>query len=241
MSKSRKSLRVLSVLLSGIGVVMGLVFSASMIWASLEASLFDTSLTGDTSLGLHCPLVLNAQETGVVSARFTNTATWDVHLTVLADISESYVVMSRREQMILNLAPGESQVVRWTVSASEKVYGKFVFVKAANIRQMPIPSHIATCGIVVVNIPFLTGTEMVILAISLTVLPIAAGIFLWNRNNHPLMGRSRDVMRAMVWLAVVVGVDVLCGVFGAWLPGVAALVISILLIAEVLRHYVQSD
>ena len=239
MSTSKKPVSVLSVILFGIGVVMGLVFAAFLIWANVEASLFDPDLMGDASLDLHCPLVLNADETGTVYASFTNNATWDVNLIIQADISETYLSMFRHERVILKLAPGESQEVRWTVSASDKVYGRFVFVKAANNRQMPIPGRVATCGIVIVNIPFLTGAEMVVIAIGLTVILIAVGMVLWYRCNHPLRGKGRDVMRAMTWLAVVVGVAVLCGIFGAWLPGVVAFVISLLLIAEVIRHYVE--
>jgi hypothetical protein len=241
MSDSRKSSSVLSVILFGIGVLMGLVFSAFLIWANVEASLFDPDLRGDASLDLHCPLVLNAEETGTVYATFTNTATWDVNLIVQADISETYLSLFRHERVILKLAPGESQEVRWTVSAADKVYGRFVFVKAANNRQMPIPGHVATCGIVVVNIPFLTGAEMAVIAIGLTVIFIASGIGLWYKGNRPLMGKGRDVMRAMMWLMVVVGAAVLCGIFGAWLPGIVAFVISLLLIAEVIRHYVETS
>jgi hypothetical protein len=241
MSASKKSSSVLSVILFGIGVVMGLVFSAFLIWANVEASLFDPDLRGDAALDLHCPLVLNADETGTVSATFTNTATWDVNLIVQADISETYLSLFRHEKVILKLASGESQEVRWTVSAADKVYGRFVFVKAANNRQMPIPGRVGTCGIVIANIPFLTGAEMVVIAIGLTVILFAAGMALWYRGNRPLLGKGNDVMRSMTWLAVVVGVTVLCGIFGAWLPGIVAFVISILLIAEVIRHYVETS
>ncbi len=238
MSTPRKFLNILSIILFCIGVIIGLVFGGSMIWANFEASMFDPSLMGDEPLDLHCPLLLTENETGTAYATFTNNATWGVKLIVNATISENYVVMYRREKVILDLAPGESQEVRWTVSGSEKVFGRFVFVKAANNRMMPTPSRVGTCGIVVVNIPFLTGTELVILTISLTGLFLAAGMVLWFLKNRPLNGKRRDVMRSMYWLAAVIGADILCGMFGTWLPGIVAIVISILLIVETLRHYI---
>jgi hypothetical protein len=238
MSSSKKLLNILIIIVFCLGVVIGLALSGSMIWANFEASMFDPNLMGDEALKLHCPLMLTENETGTAYATFTNTGTWDVKLIVNATISENYVVMYRREKVILDLAPGESQEVRWTVSGSEKVFGRFVFVKAANNRLMPIPARVGTCGIVVVNIPFLTGVELVTLAIGLTILFLAAGMFLWNRQNRPLRGQGRDVMRSMYWLSVVIGADILCGVFGAWLPGIVAVVISVLLIVETLRHYI---
>jgi hypothetical protein len=241
MSAPKKSTSVLSVILFCLGAGLGLVFAAMMIWANVEASLFDPNLMGDEQLDLHCPLILNANETGTVYATFTNTATWDVNLIVQADISETYLSMFRHERVILKLASGESQEVRWNVSAADKVYDRFVFVKAANNRQMPIAGHVGTCGIVVVNIPFLSGAEMVILSIGLIVIFTAAGIGLWYQGNRPLIGRSRDVMRAMYWLAAAIGAALLCGIFGAWLPGIVAFVISILLIAEVIRNYVEAS
>ena len=241
MSTPKKSLNVLSVVLFGMGVVLGLLFSGMLIWANVEASLFDPNLMGDESLDLHCPMVLSADETGTAYATFTNNATWDVNLIVRADISEGYLSMYRQEREIIKLAPGESQQLSWTVSASDKVYGRFVFVKAANNRQMPIPGRVATCGILIVNIPFLTGAQIVIVTLALIVIFIGAGMWIWNKENNPVMGRSRNVMRSMYWLSASVCVDVLCGMFGAWLPGIVAFVISILLIAEVIRHYVEAS
>lgn len=241
MNASKKPVSILSILLFGAGVVIGLVFSVFQIWGDIEASLFDPNLMGDAALDLHCPMVLTANETGTVYATFTNEATWDINLIVQADISEKYLDMFRHERVILKLAPGQSQEVRWTVSAADKVYGRFVFVKAANIRQMPNPGRIATCGIVVVNLPFLTGTGVVILAIGLTAILVMAGIILWYRSNRPLVGKGRDVMRAMSWLGGMVGAAILSGIFGAWLPGVLVCVISVLLIAEIIRHFVESS
>lgn len=238
MSTSKKILNILIILLFCLGVVIGLALSGSMIWANFEASMFDPGLMGDEPLNLHCPLLLTGNETGVASATFTNIGEWDVKLIVNATVSENYVVMYRRERTILSLAPGESQEVQWKVSGSEKVFGRFVFVKAANNRLMPNPSRAGTCGIVVINIPFLTGMELVILAISLTVLCLAAGAFLWYRGNRPLRGKGRDVMRSMSWLSAVIAADILCGVSGLWLPGIVAIVISVLLIVETLRHYI---
>jgi hypothetical protein len=237
MSTSKKTLNILIIVLFCFGVIIGLALSGSMIWANFEASMFDPNLMGDETLKLHCPLMLTENETGTAYATFTNTGTWDVKLIVSSTISENYVVMYRREKVILDLAPGESKDVRWDVSGSEKVFGRFVFVKVANNRLMPIPSRVGTCGIVVINIPFLTGAEVVMIAMALTVLFLAAGMFLWFRNNQPLTGKRRDVMRSMYWLSAVIGVDILCGVFGLWLPGIVAIVISLLLIVETLRHY----
>ena len=60
METGKKGLRVLSVILFAVGVILGLAVAGITIWANLEASLFDTGMSGDASLRLHCPVVITA-------------------------------------------------------------------------------------------------------------------------------------------------------------------------------------
>lgn len=239
MSTGKKGLRVLSLIVFAVGVIVGLVFAALIIWANLEASLFDTDMAGDAALALHCPVVITTRETGIVSASFTNTATWDVNLTVKAHISQGHLSLYREEMTLLKLAPGQSQGLSWVVTPQDRVYGRIIFVKVANNRLAPIQGRAGTCGILVVNIPALTGSVFIILVTALAGLFLVAGNLLWRVANRPALGLSADVLRAMNWLTVAITADLVCGFLRAWLPGVLVFVISLLLIAEILRHYTQ--
>ena len=240
MPTDRKGLRRLSIIIFAVGVLAGLLFSAFLIWAGLEATLFDPDFPGDTNLNLHCPLVLTRGETGHISASFTNTATWKVNLTVRAHFSHGYLSLIREESTLLALDPGESQEVRWTVTSEDRLYRNFIFVKVANFRQMPIPGRIGTCGIIVLDLPILSGIQIVVLIVGLAVICIFSGIALWRVATRQFPAKGRSVMRAMSWLTVAVVACLLSGILRAWLPGVLAFVVSLLLIGEIGVFYVQS-
>jgi hypothetical protein len=239
MSTGKKGLRFISIIIFSAGVLAGLAFAMFTVWANLEASMFDTTMTGDATLPMRCPVAITTNETGTVSAQFTNTADWDVSLIVNAHISRGYLIVASHERTVLDLAPGETQEVTWSVSPEDRVYGRFIFVRAVNLRHTPIPGRVGTCGILFVDIPFLTGAQFVTLTLLLTGLCLAGGQLLWWAANRSRPKAGRDTRRAMLWLTVIVTVDILCGMLRFWLPGAVVFFIAILLIVEVLRHYTQ--
>lgn len=235
-----KGLRILSIILFVFGVLVGLTLGGLTIWANLEASLFDADMPGDTRLNLQCPTMITTDETGILRATFTNTATWDVILTVNAHISQGYISLYREELTRLPLAPGESQEVTWEVTADKLVYGRFIFVRIANHRLAPIEGKMGTCGILVVDLPGISGMILLIVTIVASLVFMGSGYAIWRRLHRQIsFGPALEAQRAMTWLMVVVLAAIICGLSRAWLPGIIVFVVALLLIAEILHHYTQ--
>ncbi len=71
-----------------IGVLSGLMLTASVTWAYSEADLY-VSFDGDAHLALNCPLMLAPHESGLVRAQARNTIDEPSTPTVSATISHA--------------------------------------------------------------------------------------------------------------------------------------------------------
>jgi hypothetical protein len=235
-------IRTLSVLIFSAGVLLGLALSAAAVWGDLEAMQFDRDLTllRDASLTtLRCPVILDRQETGTVRASFTNSLERPVILLIRAHVSR-YLTLLREDVVRLSLEAGEKQSLEWTVDAEDIVYEHLILVKVHQHRRYPLLGRTGSCGIIVLDLPGLTGTQVVVGAIAGSLLGIALGLVLWTRTARPLVGSSLEVVRAMGLVAASTVLTVLASLLGWWMWGGLALIATILLIGAVIGHYSAS-
>jgi len=239
-AKARR-IRALGVFLFAVGALLCLGLSAVAIWGDLEATLFDRNmeLISDGSLkGLHCPVLLTADEVGKVSATIRNSLDRPADFRVRIHVSR-YLTLVRESDSWVSLAPGERQRLEWTVTPDDIVYDHLILVKVLQFPKYPLPSRSASCGIVVINLPILTGGQVLVLALVASLLGMAAGIGLWRSISKPLRGRAQDVVRAMSALAFCVGVSLIAGLLGLWGVGIAAMVTIILLVGAIGQYFVS--
>jgi len=87
----------------------------------------------------------------------------------------------------------------------------------------------------------LTGLQVYILALVLSLLGIAVGFVLWLFSNRPFQGRSLQQLWGMIFFASIVLMGILFGSLGQWILGLFALVISVLLfVALIGRQFMSS-
>lgn len=230
----------LSVLIFAIGILSGMSLSGIVVWGDLEASLFDASVRGDATLTtLRCPVMMTAHEIGTASATFENPLERPVTFTIRAHISQGYVTLMREINSKLSLAPGERQALEWTVTPDDAAYGRLILLRVRLSGKYPLPARDASCGILVVDVPYLSGKQITTIILVVSLLSMMVGAGLWVAANRPLRKRAREVIRAMGVLAGSVLLALVLGLLGNWLLAALILVISVLLGVVIIGYFVS--
>lgn len=225
----------LGVLLFALGVLAGITFSAAAVWGDLEASLFDSSGSSEEPLRtLRCPVLITRGETGAVTAAFTNTGTRPVDRAVRVHISMGLVTMMREERLQLPLAPGETQRLSWPVDAADAAYGGlFILARVNTLRQSPLPAQTGSCGILVLDVPGVSGAAIVATWLGFSLAGMFGGGWLWVSANRPRVWRGRSTPYIMGALVAAVMAGIIFGLLGLWVQGVLTLALILMLLISV--------
>jgi len=232
--------RPLGVLLFALGLLLGLALFGATIWADFEAVLFNPGLSYEAPLrSLRCPAMITTSETGSVTASLTNPLDRSTERYVQAHITDGYVTLMREVNKSVPLAPGEKRQLEWAVTADDAAFDRFILVKVVLRGRYPRPSRQGTCGILVVDVPLLSGRQVFSLIFTVSLLGMAAGYVLWLRASQPLDDRGRQMTRAMVTLAGSVVLGTIIGWLGLWLLGFFLFLVALLGIGVVIGYFLN--
>ncbi len=242
MKTKNKFTRILGVIIFSIGIALGLILAVVAVWGDAEAvALFSTTIMADETFSIRCPVIMTTTETPAVRASFKNPIERDVKFTIRTYLSDDSIAMSYETLTILPVAAGETQQLQWTVTPENIVFRRLILVKVLQHRLYPIPGHQGLCGILVLDLPYFTGTQIVIFSVVFSLLCIALGAIMWRLGNQPIKGRMLEITHAMDALAVIVLFDMVIGLAGTWLLGIVSLAIAALLIVIILMRYLFSS
>ncbi|MCB8983902.1 MAG: hypothetical protein H6659_08765 [Ardenticatenaceae bacterium] len=237
---SNKRVHVVSVVLYAVGFLIGLELALGTIWANLEASLFDAAIRQEARLtSLRCPPLISPTETALVRANFHNGSEKALNFLVRANISNGRVTLMRHIPTTLRLEPGQQELLAWPVTAADAAFGRFVLVRVTVLSSPPYPARDAACGVLLLNVPPLSGRQMVALALLVSLGGMGGGLALRVWNERPLTGRRRSHTLAALWLAVLVVALILAGLLRLWAVGVILLAFLVLLLAVFLERAVH--
>jgi hypothetical protein len=241
MRGTNKGQRIIGAILFSAGLAIGYLIFGAAVWADFESSMFDTAIRGEKSLRtLRCPIVISDQETGTVSAAFHNSLDRPVQFAIRTRISQGFVTLMREEKALLPVEAGGTGRLEWTVTPDDAAYGSVILVKVLLQGNYPLPSRQATCGVLVLGLPFLSGSQALTLGVAVSLVLVALGGALWLVGSWPLdAGFELNLARAMGVLAVTMLVGMFVGFMGSWLLGLAVVVITALMIVELIRLVVQ--
>ena len=240
MNLKNKAMRILGVLIFSVGVLLGMALFGIIVWGDFEATMFDPSIKQDAPLTtLRCPVMMTKTETGAVTATFTNPLERPIELYTRAHITEGYVTLMREINTTLSLDPGETKPLQWTVTSDDAAFGRLILVKVTVNRKYPLPSRQGTCGILVVGLPYFTGTQIFAFTFAVSLLSMAGGAGLWVVANRPLKGLGLDVISAMGVLAGSILAGTIVGLRGSWMFGGLIFVFTVLLIGAIIGYFVN--
>ena len=230
----------LGVLLFSAGVLLGLALFGSATWADLESSLFDTSMSGDATLRtLRCPVMITASEAGTAAATLSNPFERPTEFTIRAHVTQGFVTLMRELNFKLPLDAGDKGTLEWEVTPDDAAYGRLIMVRVRVYPKYPIPSRHASCGILVLDVPHLTGNQVLASVLAATLLSIAAGMGLWVAGNRGPSTTGREATRAMGALAACVLAGIVVALVGWWVLGVILFAITVLLIGTIIGFLIN--
>ncbi len=211
-----------------IGCGIGLLLAAVLLWADIEALLYGFGQYGKQSTRtMQCPHFLTADETGRIRVRLKNTASQTIRPTV--KLQASARELFRTHTVSLTLAPGESQVVEWEVDRRDVVWRHLIFVKMYTFASYPMPDVEQTCGILVIDFPWLRGQHIYWLALALFVGLTASGAWMLLAQRS-LPAPLTNHRRSLLFLAASVAAAVVAATLGWWLPGIFLIAAAMLTI-----------
>jgi hypothetical protein len=240
--KGHRSPRILSVVIFSIGALLGVVLIGITVWPDFEAILFDPGLQEDTRLRtLRCPVVMTAKETGTIRARVKNSLDRPTDLFVRAHISHGYVTLMREVNTELSLDAGETEWVTWEINKDDAAFGSLILFRATVSGGYPLPTRQGTCGVLVIDAPYLSGGQIYALTLALSLLGMVAGGALWIVNNPHMLGIRVQLTRAMVFLAVSIVLGILVSFMGSWVLGGLFLIVILLAIGVIIGYFVNAN
>ena len=237
-----KNQRRLSILLFLTGVVIGIVFNAMTVWAQFEASLWDQSPTEDAALdGFHCPLIITSAAPGVIRIEYKNTLDRPINPVIRTRTTKGLVTLQHEETERPDILPGETARLEYPVTASDAVWGRFIFVRVYAFPQLSLPSRDGSCGILVVKLPFLNGTFIIFLTLLASLGGMGSGIWLWRAVNQPFTERASHALRAMSFLAAVIVLGLILELFKIWGLATLMLLFTFILMAALIGYFLSSS
>lgn len=237
-----KIFRRIGIILFAFGVLLGMALTAVTVWADLEASFFDADLAsrgGEPLKTLRCPVLMTTSEVGVVRVDVENPVEKPIELRLRAHISEGFVTLLREVNATLPLEPGEKTTAEFYLTGDDVTFNWLVLVRVLQFRYYPLPSRQAACGVLVLDVPFLTGSQLLALVIAVTLLSLVGGIALWVFGNRPLNRPALATARTMGALTVSLLIGFTVGAMGSWLIATLLFAINLLLVFEIVRHAVD--
>jgi len=237
MEKNKRWVNWLSVLLLAFGVLIGTTSTVINTWGDLEAGMFDTLIQGEESISsLKCPAMITTSETGTISASFTNTHVRELERNIRVHISDGNATLMREELTQLPLTPGKTEKLQWVVNPEDAAFDQFILVRVYLFPKVPLPAQDGSCGIMVVNIPFMTGSQIMAALYISSVLFLAIGSVLWVTQNRPLRAEQQSTLRSIILLSVSVITGMVVGYLGWWFGGVICVAITLILVFSIPSH-----
>ncbi|MFU8774003.1 MAG: hypothetical protein ACNA8H_16485, partial [Anaerolineales bacterium] len=175
--------------------------------------------------------------TGTVTAELTNPGDRAAQTTVRAHISDGMFLMMREVVTRIQLEPGETKQLEWTISAEDAAWERLVLIRVYSIRSSPIPSYTGTCGIILIDLPFLKGNQVVALISTFSLISMVAGLWLWVSTNQPLSRRNRYATQILAVLAALVLIGIVLGILRLWLLGGILFFFTVLLVVSVIAYF----
>lgn len=232
--------QLLGLLLFSAGLILGMALFGMIIWADFEAVLFDPGLQQDTTLNsLRCPVMITKAETGTVTASLTNPLDRSTERYIRVHVTDGFVTLMRQINQRLPLDPGETQQLAWSVTADDAAFERLILVKVIVRGRYPLPSRQGTCGIVVVDAPYLTGHQIFGISLAASLLSIGMGFSMWLKASKPWREKARQAVRAMGALAGSILVGIFVGLMGWWLPGLLIFVITLIGAGVIIGYFLD--
>lgn len=216
-----------------IGNLLGFLLAAGIVVADFEGSLFLFGLEGEKNARrLDCPALMTTNETREIRLILNNPSEREITRFVVATITEGSLTLNRRIKQNVPVDPGEKKEITWEIYPEDAAYGGIILFKVYVKRDYPYPSLNGDCGVLVLDIPLLTGNQVtgILLGLISTLLLGGNAVLQFQYRNAILGPRRQNMSRAMFIMSLLVLLDILFSFLGTWVFGLILLIWILLMI-----------
>lgn len=213
----KKTLRITGITTLIIGALFFVYIGIISVWGELEATFFNAALRSEDPLKtLSCPAVITSHETAAVTGTFYNPYDKSANMEIRTYVTDGFVTLMNEYITTFTLDPGNTNIVEIPIIAEDAAYERVIMVRMHQMKRIPFPYQNASCGIVVVNFPFLTGSQFIIMILSLGTLLTIGGITLWAVNSKPIVWLRLKIFVAMIIFGLTSASIAIIGLIGLW-------------------------
>lgn len=219
-----------------LGIMLGLALSGGGVWGEIEARLY-TSFAATSGLRtLECPLMLAPAESGIVTATFDNPT--DELVKPVIRLEVSHPGGARQTSQTLSLAPGAIQTAHWTVGTDDTIFSRLILVSVYQSQYRQLPSRLGSCGILVLGLFGLSGSQTFTLIFAVSILSLIVGGALWLFRMRPLVGLALSMAQAGGLLAVIMLAGMLSSLPRWWGLTLFCLALTVLMIGVIITEFI---
>lgn len=227
MNTNPKPNHIVGLLLFSAGILLGSLLAGGLVWSDLEAVFYGLPhLTNDTFGGLYCPPLMTRSETANLQVTVRNDTDRPISPLIRVEISAPGLMSSSREKVPV-MQPGESATLEFPVSEENIDLNFFIFAKAFRYPDYRTRLAEDTCGILVLDVPFVTGDALLALWLGLSILGAIAGLWILEKHENIVIHRA-SMLAGFRAMAIAMLIGVILAIQGAWFPGIAVLVVMTL-------------
>ncbi len=240
MSRKSKIYFSSGIVLFSLGLIIGLFLWTGSVWADLEGYMFQPATHADKSeFYLDCPNLITKSDFGIISIGIENQFDKDVKKLVRGYKSLGYVIYVASDETNLELKPGESEVIHWYIYPDDAAWNRFVLFRVNIISSRGVGLSTASCGVMLINVPFLNSNQFFLLALLLGMVFIGSGIFLVYKSSMQREKKNFYFERLMSAITGVTIIGLLLAFFGQWLVAGLLLIGMYLFLVVIITHYLQ--
>ncbi len=225
-----------------IGNLLGIAFSAMVIWADMEANLFKYGVTADKKLlFFDCPLLINGDEESQIKVRLKNNRDKVMTPYIRAYVSEEHITLNRQSAIALTIEPGDTAEIIWKIYPEDAVYDQFVFFRVFLNDDYPYPSRVGNCGVWVTDIPLLSGKQITGFSLAALLLLVIGGNALLLKQSVPHTKKIKEIIIGNRYLSGILLIDLVLALFGFIAPGLILLVVVFVLAIVLLIRSITKE
>jgi hypothetical protein len=216
---------ILSRALFFLGVATGLTLSVLLIWNNFESTnYYFKGVKYAPFKGLQCPVIMAPTEKGIVTAVINNPTNEADRFFYRAEISGKAFSRRTIEDQIV-VPPHQARKAQFKVDANDVDLRFFILVKITILPNSVRDTQEATCGIMVADVLGLTGAQVSVMALFLSIPGIAVGL----GRGYQTSAKTNRVMQAL-------GFCVLLALFAAYMSwwGIAIALTAVILLLMVI-------
>ncbi len=175
---------------------------------------------------LSCPMLMTTLDRLPVTIRLHNSLDRPLSLYINAQRSSLVQIINDEETIVLQ--PGETRSFAWELGRENIDLNAFVFARVFTSAATSAGMREATCGTLVLNLPFKGGPVIFYIFLVLFIITGVIGLWLWPRYSD----KSDSARDSRIWwirfVAVVVAIGVIASILSWWFLGIIALLLILL-------------